>query len=64
MKVDECILKCYECQKTSDYEEAEIVNRGGKKFWICPHCDMEIPIVDRVFPPEGASDYKTGLRKA
>jgi len=50
MKLGECILKCYECQKTSDYEEVKIVNRGGKKFWVCPHCDFETPIFERKTP--------------
>lgn len=57
-------LRCYECRKVSLTEEVEIIERDGKKYWICPHCDMETPIVDRVFPPEGASDFKKGLRKA
>jgi Zn finger protein HypA/HybF involved in hydrogenase expression len=43
----ESILKCYECQKTSSYEEVQIVNRGGKKFWVCPHCHFETPIVEK-----------------
>jgi hypothetical protein len=43
----ESILKCYECQKTSTYEEVTIVNRGGKKFWVCPHCHFETPLVER-----------------
>ncbi len=50
MRLGESILKCYECHKTSSYEEAEIIMRGGKKFWVCPYCDMETPIVDRVKP--------------
>jgi protein-arginine kinase activator protein McsA len=45
-------LKCYECQKTSTYEEVKIVNRGGKKFWVCPHCDFETPIVEKKVPHE------------
>jgi len=47
MRLGESILKCYECRKTSSYEEMEIVNRGGKKFWGCPHCEFETPIVEK-----------------
>ncbi|MGE5637873.1 MAG: hypothetical protein ACM3WQ_04115 [Chloroflexota bacterium] len=43
----ENILKCYECQKTSSYEEVRIVNRGGKKFWVCAHCGFETPFVEK-----------------
>jgi len=52
MRLGESILKCYECQKTSTYEEVKIVNRGGKKFWVCPHCDFETPIVEKKVPHE------------
>jgi hypothetical protein len=51
MKIVESILKCYECRKTSSYEAVEIVNRGGKKFWVCPHCDSETPIVEEAHQP-------------
>jgi len=40
-------LRCYECQKTSSYEAVEIVNRGGKKFWVCPHCAFETPFDEK-----------------
>ncbi|MGD9131988.1 MAG: hypothetical protein PVH73_10520 [Candidatus Bathyarchaeota archaeon] len=43
----EDILRCYECQKTSSYEEVEIVNRGGKKFWVCPQCAFETPFDEK-----------------
>jgi len=46
----ESILKCYECRETSSYEEVEIVTCDGKKYWICPNCDFETMIVDKVFP--------------
>jgi len=47
LKLGKITLKCYECQKTSDYEEVKIVNRGGKKFWVCPQCDFETPFVEK-----------------
>jgi len=47
MRPVENILRCYECQKTSNYEEVKIVNRGGKKFWVCPHCAFETPFVEK-----------------
>ena len=50
MRLAENPLKCYECQKTTTYEEVQIVNRGGKKFWVCPHCDFETPIVETKAP--------------
>ena len=50
MRLGESILKCYECRETSDYEEVEIVQHDGKKYWICSHCDMETEIVDEVMP--------------
>jgi hypothetical protein len=50
MNLDERILKCYECQKSTSYEEVEIVNRGGKKFWVCPDCNFETPIVEKKAP--------------
>ena len=43
-------LKCYECRETSSYEEVEIVTRDGKKYWVCPYCDFETPIVNKVSP--------------
>jgi len=46
----ENILRCYECQKTSSHEEVEIVNRGGKKFWVCPHCAFETPFIEKKVP--------------
>jgi protein-arginine kinase activator protein McsA len=46
----ESILRCYECQKTSSYEEVKIVNRGGKKFWVCPHCAFETPFFEKKAP--------------
>jgi hypothetical protein len=39
--------KSYECRKTSSYEEVEIVNRGGKTFWVCPHSDFELLLFKR-----------------
>jgi protein-arginine kinase activator protein McsA len=50
MRLVENILRCYECQKTSSYEEVEIVNRGGKKFWVCPHCAFETPFDEKKAP--------------
>jgi len=50
MKIGERTVRCYECQKTSDYEEVKVVNRGGKKFWVCPHCGFETPIVEKKTP--------------
>jgi protein-arginine kinase activator protein McsA len=47
MRPVESILRCYECQKTSSYEEVKIVNRGGKKFWVCPHCAFETPFFEK-----------------
>jgi protein-arginine kinase activator protein McsA len=47
MRLKETILKCYECQKTTTYEVVKIVNRGGKKYWVCPHCDFETPFVEK-----------------
>jgi len=44
----ESILKCYECRKTATTEEVEIVTRDGKKYWVCPNCDFETPIADKV----------------
>jgi uncharacterized C2H2 Zn-finger protein len=44
------ILKCYECQKITTYEAVKIVNRGGKKFWVCPHCNFETPFVEKKVP--------------
>jgi len=44
-------LKCYECRKTSSYEEVEIVERDDKRFWVCPHCDFETEIVERIYSP-------------
>lgn len=46
----ESILKCYECQKTTSYEEVKIVNRGGKKFWVCRHCNFETPFDEKKTP--------------
>jgi len=43
-------LKCYECQKTTAYKEAKIVNRGGKKFWVCRHCSFETPFDEKKDP--------------
>jgi protein-arginine kinase activator protein McsA len=43
----ESILKCYECQKTTSYDEVKIVNRGGKKFWVCRHCGFETPFDEK-----------------
>jgi len=43
-------LKCYECQKNTAYEEAKIVNRGGKKFWVCRHCGFETPFDEKKDP--------------
>ena len=43
-------LKCYECQKTTTYEVAKIVNRGGKKFWVCSHCSFETPFDEKKDP--------------
>lgn len=51
MRLGESILKCYECRKTSTSEEVEIVERDGKKYWVCPHCDFETPITNREFSP-------------
>jgi hypothetical protein len=50
MKLMESILKCYECWKTSSYEEVKIITHDGKKFWVCPNCDMEMPVVDKDVP--------------
>jgi uncharacterized C2H2 Zn-finger protein len=49
MRLGENILKCYECRKTCQSEEVEIVERDGKKLWVCPHCDFETPIVDKTY---------------
>jgi uncharacterized C2H2 Zn-finger protein len=46
----ESILKCYECQKVTTYEAVKIVNRGGKKHWVCPHCNFETPFVEKKAP--------------
>jgi len=45
--LNENILRCYECQKACSFEEVRIVNRGGKKFWVCPHCDFETPMDEK-----------------
>jgi hypothetical protein len=45
------ILKCYECRKTSTSEEVEIMERDGKNYWVYPHWDFEILIVDEEFSP-------------
>jgi hypothetical protein len=37
-------------QKTVSYEEVKIVNRGGKKFWVCPHCAFETPFIEKKAP--------------
>ena len=49
MKIGECVLNCYECRKTLDYEEVEIIERYGKRFWVCPKCEFETPIVEFVY---------------
>ena len=51
-------LICLECRLKTTTEEAEIITRDGKEYWVCPRCEMEWPIVDKVFPPEGASEFK------
>ncbi len=53
LRLGESILKCCECRKTASYEEVEIVERDGKRFWVCPSCDMENPVVDKSFPRTG-----------
>jgi uncharacterized C2H2 Zn-finger protein len=53
MRLGERTLKCYECGKTSNYEEMEIVTRDGKKYWVCPNCDFETVIVEGDFGPRG-----------
>lgn len=35
-----------------------------KEYWICPRCEMEWPIIDKVFPPEGASAFKAQRAKS
>jgi len=50
MKLVDNELRCYECRKFCGTEEVEIVDRDGKKFWICPKCEMENPVVDKDFP--------------
>ena len=51
-------LKCYECGKKFCFDELETITRDGKEYWVCPNCDMEMPVVDKVFSPEGASGFK------
>ncbi len=46
----ESILKCYECQKSTSFKEVKIVNRGGKKFWVCRHCSFETPFDEKRTP--------------
>ena len=46
----EITLKCYRCGRASSYEEVETATRDGRRYWVCPHCDFETPIVDGVFP--------------
>ncbi len=50
MRLGESILKCFECGHKSTAEEVEIVERDGKRFWVCPNCDKENPLVDKVRP--------------
>lgn len=63
MRFMQSILKWNECGKSSSYEEVEIVTRNGKKYWVCPNCDFETPIVDEVFSPRKrkALDYYSSL---
>ena len=50
MRLGECILKCYECRKTSRYEELEIITLDGKDIVFTSTADMEMPIVDKERP--------------
>jgi YHS domain-containing protein len=58
MRLVENNLRCHERKHLTTTAEAEFMARDGKEYWICPMCEMEWPIIDKVFLPEGASAFK------